>query len=157
MSRTGSISAKERFQQVFWLGFLVVSLAYAWYSFYAPPNEIRWSTTPAEAQALAQVEGKPMVFFLTAKWCSPCRVMKRKVWADEEVTQKINAGFVPVLLDVDDPMAKPVMERYNVSGGSPWTFITDGEGNVLDYRFGAVDKAEFLAMLALVSKEVTGN
>ena len=98
-----------------------------------------------------------MVFFLTAKWCSPCRVMKRKVWADEEVTQKVNAGFVPVLLDVDDPMAKPVMERYNVSGGSPWTFITDGEGNVLDYRFGAVDKAEFLGMLVSASMEVTGK
>ena len=37
------------------------------------------------------------------------------------------------------------MERYNVSR-SPWTFITDGDGNVLDYRFGAVDKAEFLTM-----------
>ena len=147
MSKTGSKSAKERFQQVFWLGFLAVSLAYAWYSFYAPPNEIRWSTVPAEAQALARAEGKPMVFFLTATWCSPCRIMKRQVWADGEVTQKVNAGFVPVLLDVDDPVSQPVMERYNVSG-SPWTFITDGDGNVLDYRFGAVDKAEFLAMLA---------
>ena len=53
--------------------------------------------------------------------------MKRQVWADGEVTQKVNADFVPVLLDVDDPVSKPVMERYNVSG-SPWTFITDGDG-----------------------------
>ena len=42
------------------------------------------------------------------------------------------------------------MERYKVSG-SPWTFITDSDGNVLDCRFGAVNKREFLAMLASAS------
>ena len=31
---------------------------------------------------------------------SPCRILKRLVWVDGAVTQKVNGGFVPVLLDV---------------------------------------------------------
>lgn len=137
---------KKRIAQVFWLGFLAVSLLYAGYSFYAPANEVHWLTDVDKAKELAQAEGRPMVYFLTATWCSPCRIMKRKVWADAEVEAMVNEGFVAVLVDVDDPQYAPVLERYNVRG-TPWTIITDSHDQVLDYRYGAISKAEFMAMM----------
>lgn len=137
---------KPRIAQVFWLSFLAVSLLYAGYSFYAPANEVNWFTDVNKAKELAQTEGRPMVYFLTATWCSPCRIMKREVWADAEVEAMVNEGFVAVLVDVDDPQSAPVLERYNV-GGTPWTIFTDPHDQVLDYRYGAIPKAEFMAML----------
>ena len=131
---------------MFWLGFLVLSLGYAAYAFYAPPNKIEWQTDVQKAQQLAQSEGLPMVYFLTATWCSPCRIMKREVWADAEVEAMVNDGFVAVLVDVDNPQYAPVLERYNVRG-TPWTIITDAQDQVLDYRYGAIPKAEFMAMM----------
>lgn len=72
--------------------------------------------------------------------------MKREVWADAEVEAMVNEGFVAVLVDVDDPQYEPVLERYNVRG-TPWTIITDAQDQVLDYRYGAIPKAEFMAMM----------
>lgn len=143
------ISIKGRLAQVFWLGFLVVSLGYAWYSFYAPPNEIAWMHNPSEAQAAALEQGKPLVYFVTATWCSPCRVMKRQVWADDEVREAVNAGFVPVLVDLDDPDSDQIQSHFQISG-TPWTIFTSPAGDVLDYRAGAISKSEFMAMLASV-------
>ena len=138
---------KKHIAQVFWLSFLAVSLLYAGYSFYAPANEVKWLTDVDKAKELAQAEGRPMVYFFTATWCSPCRIMKREVWADAEVEAMVNEGFVAVLVDVDDPQYAPVLERYNVRG-PPWTIITDAQDQVLDYRYGAIPKAEFMAMMA---------
>ena len=140
------MQVKKRIAQVFWLSFLAVSLLYAGYSFYAPANEVNWLTDVEEAKELAQSQGRPMVYFLTATWCSPCRIMKREVWANSEVEAMVNEGFVAVLVDVDDPQYASVLQRYNVQG-TPWTIITDSHDEVLDYRYGAMPQADFMAMM----------
>ena len=56
--------------------------------------------------------------------------MKRNVWADEQVTASVNAAFIPVMIDVDDPDDASVLVRYNV-GGTPITIVTDPNGNAL--------------------------
>ena len=132
--------------QAFWLSFLVVSLACAWYSFYVPANRIAWAADYAAAQEQAAESGKPMILFFTARWCVPCRIMKRSVWADDEVEATVNAGFIPVTIDVDDPAAAAVQERYQV-GATPVTIVTDPQGNVLNYAVGGIGKAEFLELL----------
>ena len=38
-------SKSDKFWQSFWFTFLVVSLSYAWHSFYAPCNRIDWVLT----------------------------------------------------------------------------------------------------------------
>ena len=72
--------------------------------------------------------------------------MKRQVWADEEVKTAVNAQFIPVALDVDNPDNAAVLGRYNV-GGAPVTIITDPEGNALRWRVGGIGKSEFLELL----------
>lgn len=141
-------SRKPRFQfwQCFWLTFLVISLSYAWYCFYVPSNSVDWAENYAAARTRAVETEKPVLLFFTGQWCVPCRVMKRHVWADEEVAASVNSRFVPVLIDVDNPEAADVLARYNISG-APVTIITDPQGNVIRWQDGGLEKPEFLKFL----------
>lgn len=134
------------FWRCFWLTFLVISLAYAWYSFYVPSNEIVWADNYALAQRQAADSGKPIILYFTGTWCVPCRIMKRQVWADEGVTALVNAQFIPVSIDVDNPSHTEIMARYKI-GGPPVTIVTDPRGNVIDWRAGSISKSEFLELL----------
>ncbi len=141
------------FWRCFWLTFLVVSLAYAWYCFYAPGNSIAWADNYTSAQQQATDSGKPMILYFTGEWCSPCRVMKRQVWADEQVKTLVNSQFIPVAIDVDNPDDAEVLARYKVNG-APVTIITDPEGNALQWRTGGIGKPEFLGLLQISNPEV---
>ena len=150
-SSGNSESSPERkkvfhFWRCFWLTFLIASLSYAWYSFYAPANSIAWADSYTSAQQQAADSGKPMILYFTGKWCVPCRIMKRQVWADKQVTASVNSQFIPVAIDVDSPDDAAVLTRYNV-GGSPVTIVTDPQGNVLRWRAGGIGKSEFLELL----------
>lgn len=134
------------FWSCFWLTFLVVSLAYAWHSFYVPPNNIAWAEDYASAQRKAARSGKPMVLYFTAKWCVPCRVMKRQVWADVQVMELVNAKFIPVAIDVADPENAEIMTSYKIAG-SPVTVVCESQGKVVDWRTGGISKSEFLELL----------
>ena len=72
--------------------------------------------------------------------------MKRQVLADPEVEALINAQFVPVALDVDDPENAALMERYNIVG-PPVIIVTDAEGNALRWQAGGMNKTEFLELI----------
>ena len=72
--------------------------------------------------------------------------MKRQVWADEEVKTLVNAQFIPVAIDVDNPDDAAVLARYNV-GSAPVTIITDSQGNSMRWRAGGIGKSEFLELL----------
>ena len=130
----------------FWRIVLFASLGYAWYCFYVPANDVAWADDYAAAQQQAAQSGKPIILFFTGKWCVPCRIMKRTVWADDQVEATVNAGFIPVLVDVDDPAAAAAVKRYGV-GATPTTIITDAQGNVVERVQGGIDKLEFLKLL----------
>lgn len=139
--------AAQRFWRVFWLGFLVISLGYAWYSFYVPSNDVDWADDLASAHEGAAQSGKPVLLFFTANWCVPCRIMKREVFADPEVERALRAAVIPVIIHRGEPGADEVFARYEV-GGTPVTIFTDSEGQVLDYAVGGIGKTQFLEMLA---------
>lgn len=131
----------------FWRVTLIVSLGYAWYCFYVPENDIAWAKEFPSVQQDEVQSGKPMILFFTSKWCVPCRIMKRTVWADDEVESVVNAKFTPMLIDVGEPGAfSEVLERYKAYY-TPTTIITDAEGNVLEQVQGAMSKSEFLTLL----------
>mgnify|MGYP001814276827 CR=1 FL=1 len=131
----------------FWRVTLVVSLGYAWYCFYVPKNDIAWADEDPAAKQRTVQSGKPMILFFTGKWCVPCRIMKRTVWADDKVESVVNAGFTPILIDVGETgESSEALERYNVYV-TPTTIIADAEGNVLEQVQGAMSKSEFLALL----------
>lgn len=127
----------------FWYVTLVVSLYFAWYCFYVPVNAIDWSADFASAQQKSTRTGKPLLLFFTGKWCVPCRIMKRTIFADEQVKDSVNAAFSPVTIDIDDPSAAGTVGRYSVRG-TPVVIVTDPQGNVLQWKDGGMGKAEFL-------------
>ena len=137
---------RHPFWSIFWLTFLVVSLWYAWYSFYAPDNDIVWKNNLESAQNLASNNDKNVMIFFTAEWCSPCRIMKRQVFADNDVMKAINAKVVSVEIDIDDPMNEEIVKRYNIRA-TPVTIFTDPKGKVIDYGVGKIEKVKFLEML----------
>jgi len=140
----------RHFWRCFWLTFLVVSLGYAWHSFYVPSNEIAWAEDYASAQREAAMSGKPIILYFTATWCVTCRVMKRQVWADSQVMELVNAEFVPVAIDVGDPENAEVMAAYNIKG-SPVTIVCDSQGKALDWRAGGISKTIFLELCTTAS------
>jgi protein disulfide-isomerase len=145
---SGGKRKSKRFSQVFWLAFLVLSLAYAWYCFYVPSNEVNWAEDFSTAQQLASSSEKPILLFFTAEWCVPCRIMKREVFADPEVVKVINARLIPLAIYADDPGAAQLFEHYNI-GGTPITIVTDAAGEVIDYAVGGIDKSEFLELIGI--------
>lgn len=134
------------FWRGFWLTFLVASLAYAWYSYYVPSNDMVWVDNIVSAQELANSSNKNIMLFFTGVWCVPCRIMKREVFADKKVMKAINSKVVPVLIDIDDPDAEELVKQYQVHA-TPITIFTDPQGNVLDYTVGKIGKTKFLEML----------
>lgn len=134
------------FWRGFWLIFLVVSLAYAWYCFYTPSNSVSWAPDYAEAQQQSVQSGKPMLLFFTATWCVPCRIMKRTIWADEQVAVEVNKRFIPLMAYADQSDMAELFSRYHV-GATPTTLITDPQGNVLRWVQGKMEKADFLEFL----------
>ena len=135
----------HRFWQVFWLTFLVVSLAYAWYSFYSPSNSIKWVNDTTAVQHLSSNSSKNTLIFFTGEWCVPCRIMKREVFADKEVERLVNSQVIPVMVDIDNPDTKELVAYYKI-GATPTTVFLNSEGEVLDYAVGKISKKEFLEM-----------
>lgn len=140
-------SKSHPFWRWFWLTFLVVSLAYAWYSFYAPSNNIKWNNNITSIQQLTNNSNKNTLLFFTGKWCSPCRIMKREVFADNEVEKIVNSQVTPVIIDIDNPNTKELVKYYKV-GVTPTTIIVNSQGKVLDYAVGKIEKKKFLKMLS---------
>ena len=99
-----------------------------------------------EAELLAESTDKNLMLFFTGTWCVPCKVMKRQVFADKQVASAVNSKVVPVIIDVDDPKSKEIVERYK-AGVTPITLFIDGNGDVLDYGVGKMEKEAFMEML----------
>lgn len=140
------------FWRWFWLTFLVVSLAYAWYSFYVPSNDIEWDSSITSTQELSNNSGKKTLLFFTGKWCVPCRIMKREVFADKEVERAINSKLIPVMIDIDNPNTIELVKYFKI-GATPTTIILDSQGKVLDYVVGKIGKKKFLEMLSNIEPQ----
>ena len=143
---------KFNFWRWFWLGTIPVSLVWVWFDFYVPANHVTWVKDFTAAQQQAAQSGKPIIIFFTGKWCVPCRIMKRTVWADEQVEVEVIAGFTPVMIEVDDPNAAETVSRYHV-GTTPTTIITDSQGNILERAEAGMGKTVFLGWLGKIKPD----
>jgi thiol:disulfide interchange protein len=96
----------------------------------APKSEVKWRMDYQAALDEAKQTGKPVLIDFTASWCPPCRVMKHEVWPNREVAKAANDGYVPLLVDVDEPKNAQVAERYGIQT-IPSIFVVDGDGQVV--------------------------
>lgn len=80
--------------------------------------------------------------------------MKRQVWADEDVTTSVNANFIPVAIDVDNPDAAAVRILYSV-GGTPSHDYYRCARKCLAMASKGISKSEFLELLREPNPSVT--
>ena len=113
----------------------------------AEDTSVRWREWDEDAFAASREERKPLLLTLTATWCHWCHVMDETSYSDSRVIQRINAGFIPVRVDVD--RRPDISRRYN-QGGFPSVAILDGAGELLAGRVYAPPD-EMLALLEQVA------
>jgi protein disulfide-isomerase len=63
-----------------------------------PDDRVRWIafTNEATAARISVDAGKPILYYVSASWCAPCRDLKAQVFAKEEHARYIGENFVPV-------------------------------------------------------------
>lgn len=132
---------------------LVILLAVGgWYGWLGTAPELPWTTDLAVARHQAAAGHKAVLMMFSASWCRPCQMMKRFTWNDPRVKRALDAGFVPVYLDVDRDAVKGVADQYHVRA-YPTIIVTHADGKLLsrDGRLfinegylGPADMREFL-------------
>ncbi|MBR1994733.1 MAG: thioredoxin family protein, partial [Alistipes sp.] len=91
-------------------------------------GQVRFSEGSTDKiRQLAEQQQKLVFIDLTADWCGYCRWMDSEVYAQPEVGNYMNAHFVAVRYDVDQPTGGELLKRYG-NGGIPLLLIFDRQG-----------------------------
>lgn len=82
-------------------------------------------------QALFEAKAANKLVFVDvyAKWCGPCKLLKRTTFKDEEVGTYFNANFINIAVDGETKEGKELLRKYNVRS-YPSLLIVDGDGEV---------------------------
>lgn len=110
-----------------------------------PPPEVNWFTDQETARAQAIRTGKPLLVFATkSSGCPPCERVKKYVFSDPRVVERLNKDFVCCLV-VD----KVIFPGINVSYPSMWLRLPSGAGFMWSGSRSPVpeEPAAFLAAL----------
>lgn len=116
--------------------------------------------TPVETQAelAAQLSraaqaGRPAVVELYADWCISCKIIERRVLADDTVRQQLE-GFTRVKLDLTDntPDQRQWLEAKGLFGPPAFVFYDSTGDELLELRIqGEIDRDGFLARTAAIT------
>ena len=88
----------------------------------ASPSLVKWRPIVA-GEAEAKKSGKLILYFFTADWCGPCRLLEQQVFSQKAVADQIAKDYVPILVrDVSRETGKNAPEmvkladRYGLRG-----------------------------------------
>lgn len=136
------------------LGFVVLLCLGAVAIEAAEPRQVAWQTDVTQAWQSAQVQGRPLLVFVTTDHCLYCVKMKKGTWNDQRIVAAINAGYVPLVLDGSEP--SPLLKDLAVNA-FPTTFVISSRAVVLERIDGYVKPEVLAARLAALGQPAVGR
>jgi thioredoxin 1 len=97
------------------------------------------------SRALAEAKKQKKLIFLDAyaSWCGPCKLLKRKTFADKDAGEFFNKNFINVSVDMEKGEGPYLTEKFEVYA-VPTLIIADGDGNRIAYTKGFVGPKELI-------------
>ena len=102
---------------------IIVSIIYVpiWYFvIYKPAVQqtqlINWHNDYHQAHALAKKQNKPLLIDFGAPYCSVCKAIDKKFFANQDVADIINKNFVPLKIDISEEKNEFLQEQFNIIG-----------------------------------------
>ncbi len=129
------------------LAALLLALLTALAPMAAQAGEVPWLELP-EALAKQKTQAKPVMIFFHLTYCWRCKEMKRKVYSDATVIQRLKNQFIPAMVD----MAKQesVGKRYGVDYIPTHVFLGPA-GKEVFRKKGIIPLDEYLLILDYVA------
>ncbi|CAN5331993.1 hypothetical protein BH23BAC2_BH23BAC2_00420 [soil metagenome] len=105
-----------------------------------------------EALELARKENKVIFLDVYASWCGPCKLMKRKTFAEKQVGEYFNSRFINVSMDGEMGEGRVLFKEFGIKAYPSLLFV-DAEGNLLIKKEGYHSPAQLNALGKKVLKE----
>ncbi len=103
-----------------------------------------WSTNYTAALAEAGAEQKPALFFFTASWCGPCKMMSRETLSDPAVQMTLS-NMARAAIDIDE---QPEMAAQHGIEAVPAFVMFSAAGEEVRRATGFQEAGEFLQWLS---------
>jgi uncharacterized protein YyaL (SSP411 family) len=78
----------------------------------AGDSPIKWRTDIHSALQDARNSQRPIIMFVTAKWCQFCHKMENDTFTNPSIARKMQTEFVPLWIDADE--YPKLLEKYKV-------------------------------------------
>lgn len=112
------------------------------------------ATTQALDAGLTDAEGRPVLVYVTAEWCTTCRSIEQGPLSDPEVIAALSS-LRPIKVDVTDfgRESQALLDRLGAAGPPTMVFLDEGLSEVPGTRLvGDVGKDEMLSSIRKVAR-----
>lgn len=106
---------------------------------------IVWNKDLGAALQSSAEQEKPVMVMVGARWCGHCHQMLQQTFPDPALAARVNAQFVPVLLDADEQAA--LVQKLRVSA-LPTVLVISPERKIVGRFTGYQSAAQLGARLA---------
>jgi hypothetical protein len=106
---------------------------------------IAWRRDVPAAAREAASSNKPLLLTVTARWCGPCHKMLQQSFPDPSVAARVNASFVPLLIEADEQQF--LVKQWNINA-FPTMLVLNSQQHVMERVTGYQSAAQLDARLA---------
>jgi uncharacterized protein YyaL (SSP411 family) len=103
-----------------------------------------WHAYEPHTLRLAREQGKGLLLYFHAQWCTWCRSFQARTLDQERVAARLQRDLVPVAVDVD--RRRDLFDRFG-GKGLPYTLVTDSAQRVLLRFSGDVGPDDLIALV----------